>query len=249
MTNPDHDPEPPFTMPPPSPASLLSRLPRRAPSLADRLGESRHVVNVSGLAFLAITPAFIVIGYLVGELRGLRGFAHLLVALASGVLGGLFVMFGSMYFARSGAAGMTRFTHPDGSTTPYQRTFSFQEALAAKGQVDEALASYEEEILIAPDDVELMVRTADLYLSGKRRPDRAAELLRRVRRTASASPARAMYVSQRLVDLYLGPLNDRGRAIVELRILIDTFPGSTAATFAREGLDKLKREHHAEGEP
>ena len=244
VTRPDD--EPPFELPPPSPASLIPQLKRQAPSLAERLGEHRNVVNTSGVAFLTITPAFTLIAYLIGTLLGLTGPLHLVVALGGGVLGGVLVFFGSIRFAGGGAAGLTRFTHPDGSTTPYQRTFSYQDALAAKGQVDEALASYEALIVETPADVELIVRTADLYISGKRRPDRAAELLRLVRRTPSASPARLMYASQRLVDLYLGPLGDRGRAIVELRILIDQFPGSPAAAFAREGLQKLKREHHGE---
>ena len=142
------------------------------------------------------------------------------------------------------ATGLTRFTHNDGSTTPYQRQFSYQEALAAKGLVDEALASYEAEIVAAPTDVEAIVRTADLYLTHRKRPERAAELLRRLQRLPAAPPDKVLYATHRLVDLYLGPLDDRGKALVELRRLIDNFPASQAARFAREALAKLKREHH-----
>ena len=43
-----------------------------------------------------------------------------------------------------------------------------------------------------------------------------------------------------LVDLHLGPLEDEGRALVELRRLIDGFPGTREAEMAREALAKLK---------
>ena len=68
VTHPDD--ESPFELPPPSPASLLPQLKRQAPSLAARLGEDRHVINTAALAFMAITPAFILISWLLGELSG-----------------------------------------------------------------------------------------------------------------------------------------------------------------------------------
>ena len=54
-------------------------------------------------------------------------------------------------------------------------------------------------------------------------------------------PARdAVYSSSRLVDLYDGPLDEPGRAVVELRRIIERFPGSDVAKHARTALPALK---------
>jgi hypothetical protein len=49
-----------------------------------------------------------------------------------------------------------------------------------------------------------------------------------------------LYASQRLIDLYRGPLADEGRALVELRRLAETFPNSPAAAHAREAIRRIK---------
>jgi hypothetical protein len=214
----------------------------------DRIGRDDGTTGpVVFYAILALTPVFLGIGYLVAQLLGVSGVLTLAFMLGFAAVSDAIVFFVAQHFARSGAKGFTRFTHPDGSTTPYQRQFSYQEALAAKGLVDDALVSYEAEIVAAPGDVEAIMRTAELYLTHRRRPERAAELLRMLQRTPTAPPEKVLYATHRLVDLYLGPLDDSGKALVELRRLIDNFPGSQAARFAREALAKLKREHHGTG--
>ena len=50
------------------------------------------------------------------------------------------------------------------------------------------------------------------------------------------------YASQKIIDLLLGPLGDRGRAMTELRMLIDRHPASREAEGAREALRNLKAE-------
>jgi hypothetical protein len=50
----------------------------------------------------------------------------------------------------------------------------------------------------------------------------------------------AVYASSRLADLYDGPLNEPGRALVELRRIIERYPGTAVATHARDALPKLK---------
>jgi hypothetical protein len=48
------------------------------------------------------------------------------------------------------------------------------------------------------------------------------------------------YVSQKLIDLYLGPLAGEGRALVELRRLIERHPGTREAEGARSAIAGLK---------
>jgi hypothetical protein len=52
-------------------------------------------------------------------------------------------------------------------------------------------------------------------------PERAAALFAEARRLSGDHRARELYATQRLIDLYLGPLGDSPRALVELRRLSD----------------------------
>ncbi len=246
-------PEPPklpdnFQRPAPSPADSLPPRTKYRRGLAERFGDDAQIAPTAIYAFFVMTPVMALIGFLLAGLVGITGYWTLPFALVFGVVAGLGVMFGSMKVARSTGKAMGSVVVPSGASTPYQRQFSSQEALAAYGRVDEALMAYESELKLRPTDIALLMKTVELYLEQKVEPERAAELLRQVRRLDRAPPEKILYASHRLVDLYLGPLNDRGRAIVELRVIIDRFPGSQAATFAREGLAKLKREHHEDAQ-
>ena len=70
---------------------------------------------------------------------------------------------------------------------------------------------------------------------------RAAELFREARRLAPEDDrARELYTTQRLIDCFLGPLDDPGRARVELRRLSERFPGTREAQAALTALANLK---------
>lgn len=134
----------------------------------------------------------------------------------------------------------------DGSSTPYERQFSYEQALVAQGRTDEALRSLEVVIAAEPSLVAARIKAAELYIKEKANYRRAAELFREVSCVPSAAIGDHIYVTNRLVDLYLGPLNDRGRAMVELRRLVDRWPRSTAADHARLVLADLKSRMNVE---
>lgn len=129
-----------------------------------------------------------------------------------------------------------------GASTPYEEQFSYQQSLVMQGKVTEALASFEDMIAAAPDAIEPRIRAAELYAQDREGSRRAAELLREAQRIPSIAPGRDIYATNRLVDLLTGPLRDPGRAVVELRKLIDRYPTTTAAAHAREALARIKRE-------
>jgi len=129
-----------------------------------------------------------------------------------------------------------------GASTPYEEQFSYQQSLVMQGKVVEALASFEELIAAAPDAIEPRIRAADLYAQSREGARRAAELLREAQRIPSIAPGRDIYATNRLVDLLAGPLREPGRAVVELRKLIDRYPTSTAAAHARDAIARIKRQ-------
>lgn len=166
-----------------------------------------------------------------------------------GALGGAFVVAvlvsGVVYFIAikltDGAGAVAKsFTMPSGNSTPYEQTFSYQESLAIRGDIGGALESYEAIIAEQPGAVAPRLKAAEHYAKGNRNPTRAAELFREIRDLPGVPIRDAVYSASRLVDLYDGPLDDPGRAVVELRRIIERYPGSAVAEHARTALPAMK---------
>ena len=130
-----------------------------------------------------------------------------------------------------------------GASTPYVEQFSYQQALVMQGKVDEALESFEAIINERPGRVDAHIRAAELYVSERRNWKRAAELFRDAQAIPTISVGEDVYVTNRLVDLYTGPLATPSRALIELRRLIDRYPDSVGAGHAREVLARMKKDH------
>lgn len=128
----------------------------------------------------------------------------------------------------------------DGTSTPYKEQYSYQQALVMQGKIDEALESYEAVITERPDAVDARLRAAELYVKDRANHARAAELFRQVQRFDGASAGEWILATNRLIDLLAGPLENPGRAAVELRRLIERYPSSAAAEHARAALKALK---------
>lgn len=130
---------------------------------------------------------------------------------------------------------------PSGDTTAYTPTYSHIEALEIRGDLDGAAAAWDAAITEQPDHIITIVRAADFHLRARKDPQAALEHYQRARALNGGTQDLRRYVQQKLVDLYLGPLADRGRAMVELRRLIDAFPDTREAEGARAALAELKQ--------
>ena len=128
----------------------------------------------------------------------------------------------------------------DGTSTPYVEQYSYQQALVMQGRLDDALESFEAVIVEKPTSADARIRAAELYAQDKKNAVRAAELFREVQAIPEVPVGQVVYASQRLIDLYLGPLESPGKAMGELRRLIDRYPDSPAAGLARSTLAELK---------
>ncbi|HRN54049.1 MAG TPA: hypothetical protein PK788_11165 [Gemmatimonadaceae bacterium] len=129
---------------------------------------------------------------------------------------------------------------PGGDTTKYTPTFSHIEALEVRGDLDGAAAAWDAAVAEHPESLLTQVRAADFHLRLRKDPAAALERYLRARSLGSGAADTQRYVQQKIVDLYLGPLRDEGRAMVELRRLIDGHPGSREAEGARAALTELK---------
>lgn len=176
----------------------------------------------------------------------LTGFLSFWTALASVAAGVVVCAFG--WGVSKVAGGAWKRIAVDGATTPYEEQYSREQALVMQGRVDDALTSFETIIRADPGTVTARIRAAELYDRERGNAARAAELFREAACIASCSTGERVYIAHRLTDLYTGPLNQPGRALVELRRLIEQFPSHPAASQAREALNVLKARHQSDSE-
>ena len=138
------------------------------------------------------------------------------------------------------AGGSMRVLVEGAPGSPYEDQFSEEQALIMKGAVDEALASFERRISAPASGVAVRIRAAEVYAGPGKNPVRAAELLREARANPALTAGQDVYVANRLVDLLSGPLDNPGRALVELRRIVERYPSSDAAAHARIAIANLK---------
>lgn len=201
-------------------------------TLFDRHGpEAQDLVRSAGFGLM-------VFGLVIGGVAFASGGMSLGVVVVA-MAAGAGTAFASQLLGRAAGGAARRFT-AGSSNTPYQEQYSYQQALVMQGKVDEALASFESIAAAEPNAVQPRVRAAELYVQHRKDARRAAELLREAQRSPSIRAGEDVYVTNRLVDLLAGPLGDAGRACVELRKLIDRYPGSANAQRAREALARIK---------
>lgn len=222
---------------------VVDQQPEYKPTLFDRHGPDAANMLIAGgygvMTFLIGLGAFNYLFAMCGcAAPGLQKVWAFGLALLLGITAG------GVGFATGGLAakGWKHFA-VDGSTTPYEEQYSHEQSLVMRGQIDEALASFESIIRGNPAAVKPRVRAAELYSREQGNHLRAAQLLSEVQRIESAGAGDVVYATHRLVDLYTGSLNQPGRAMVELRRLIEKFPGTPAAEQARDALAALKARH------
>lgn len=120
--------------------------------------------------------------------------------------------------------------------------YSAIETLVVRGEVATAAEAYRERAQRPADRVEATVRRAALLGGPLRQPETALVELEGLRRS-KLSTADDLRVGVALVDLYDRRLGDPGRAMAELRRLIDRHPGHRSVRRLRHALAELKAEH------
>jgi hypothetical protein len=186
----------------------------------------------------------IVLGVLFGAPLGwvilhLRGPWLLLFMVASGWTMGVFLRRMTTTVVEGTANAFLRLVWPTGDSTPYERTYSAEQAMAVRGDIDGAITGFAMAMRQHPTDPEPRFQAAEILFRSPE-PERAAKYFSEGRRLSGENRARELYATQRLIDLYLGPLGDNVRALVELRRLVERFPGTREAEAAHKVLNELK---------
>ena len=215
----------------------------REERLTDRFG-------LTSAELLRALPAGVIVALIAGFAGTAAAFALGLGAVAGGLLIALATVAGfvsGLLVVRSIAVGtaeqVARAVMPSGVTTPSRPDYSREDALLMQGDTAAALERFEARIAADPTLADARLRAADVYARQGRDASRAEALFREVQRIPGVSLRDDVYASNRLVDLYDGPLQNTGRALVELRRLIERYPGTRAAEEARKGLTTLKARH------
>jgi hypothetical protein len=117
--------------------------------------------------------------------------------------------------------------------------YSGIETLAARGHLAEAAEAYRERAQSPADRVEATVRRAALLAGPLGQPETALVELQALREHAMR-PEQDLRVGIALVDIYERRLADPGRAMVELRRLIDLYPDRRAVRRLRHELAMLR---------
>jgi len=210
----------------------------RAPGVdrADRwteepLGLVRLVVGTIALVWTVIAVALALSGAdpraleLVGALWAIYG---LTVGFLSGVLepviDGLFRVVSSVGTVRVGGG------------------YSAIETLAARGHLQAAVDAYAERARNKSQRVDATLRRAALLAGPLNQPETAAIELDNLRAVRPLHPRDDFRVGLALVELYENDLKNPGRAMTELRRLIDRYPTAQGARRLRVALASLKSE-------
>ena len=172
----------------------------------------------------------------------------LLVLLLGGLVLGL-IAWAINYSLLSGSARIATGVHmPSGDTTAYVPTFSHIEAIEIRGDLEGAAQAWAAACVEFPTNALVWVKAADFHLRLRKDAATALTHFQTVRTLPGASLELVRYAQAKIVDLHLGPLADEGRALVEMRRLIDRFPGTIEADQARAALARLKADRSGSGE-
>jgi hypothetical protein len=117
--------------------------------------------------------------------------------------------------------------------------YSAIETLVARGHLSDAAEAYRQRAQQPADRVEATVRRAALLAGSLGQPETALVELQALREHRLSVDA-DLRVGVALVDIYERRLSDPGRAMVELRRLIDLYPDRRATVRLRRELATLK---------
>src|SRR5262245_33739404 len=137
---------------------------------------------------------------------------------------------------------MTRVLMPTGESTPGDKPLSHTEALEARGEYAKAADAYRADVANDPADHLSCARLAILARTQLADLDLAHAMFREAERRITAPRRKCGYALQAL-GVLRDDLKGPGRAVVEIRRILATYPDVPNAAALQADLDQLKSEH------
>lgn len=129
----------------------------------------------------------------------------------------------------------------------YRRSYSYIETMVARGELTAAAAEYAR--LADAGDAQAAVRRADLLAGPLAMPDKARIELEEFRAARKLGPADDIRIGLALTRLFEDVLDEPGRAMREIRRLLDLYPGARGLRQFRRTLAALKAERFGPSTP
>lgn len=146
------------------------------------------------------------------------------------------------YAVLHGSGTTAQQVYMPGAQGSYSPTHSNIDALEAQGNHAGAVDAWEKVAIAHPNNPWPLIRAGELYMRMLGDPALALERFRGAQQVPGINPEHHIYVSQKIIDLYLGPLNDHGRALVELSRFVHVHAGTREAAHARVAIARIKAE-------
>ena len=137
---------------------------------------------------------------------------------------------------------VTKVLLPDGATTPSVNQHSNIETMEARGQYAEAAAAYRAVIDGDPMDIVSCEKLGQLAIRELKDFPMAVFAYREAEKRSPA-PKRRLGYALLIAGIYRDNLKDNGKAVVELRRILATYPDAPNAARLRSELDELKATH------
>lgn len=128
---------------------------------------------------------------------------------------------------------------PSGAGSTVQ-SHSHIDALEVQEKFREAADAWEVLVVEQPGNPWPLIKSGELYWRRLAEPQVALDRFREARDIPGIAPELQRYAMQKIIDVYLGPLNDEGRALVELRRMVEQHSGTRDADAARRAIASLK---------
>jgi len=128
---------------------------------------------------------------------------------------------------------------PSGSGSHVQ-SHSHIDALEVQEKFREAADAWEILVIEQPANPWPLIKSGELYWRKLNEPQIALVRFRLARDLPGIAPELQRYAMQKMIDVYLGPLGDEGRALVELRRMVELHSGTRDAEAARQAILAIK---------
>jgi tetratricopeptide (TPR) repeat protein len=152
----------------------------------------------------------------------------------------------SQLAARSAARAVQALYNPTGTAVRHE--YSQAASLVERGEYEDAAAAYELACLEYPEDPEPYFRLARLLRDHLARYDEAASWFERARAESKLKGLQGLVISQELIELYIHKSRTPRRAIPELMLLCERYPGTPAADAAQKELAEMRELLAQEGD-